>query len=409
MPRIYSSTNRIRFTDISEKYAIPRGFKGKQSEVHSAVITYVFSHFKNTRKYRQQVVDALNVLTYCIMENSIPSFDWTASDPLATMPDVDLDIVESALGDLYLTDESIEWDVSPVSDDSILVEDSSAKEIPRKESHGEMKVRDPEPAKPRISEKPVVPKNAVQKSSPTSLTPKEDLYIQSPKYPRFDVSKPWMSCNDGGDRLVIYTTLPEIPTRQNEISITTDVGKMTDAELLALYPNQIIHTRSPKMYEPVAGMDFDPTLGCIFPIEGFSKEEIVDNIIRYPHLYKLKKVDADEKVVNFYTSIEIDGELLPIGDVWDTLPEAKIIPKDSEFAKEYVVRKYLLEEKAGIRHKFRMFGLLDPFLTVFMPFSEYASRGYTDAIEIVKQCVISRVRYKQSRNPILRRWNSKNV
>lgn len=110
MARIYSMTNRIRFTDIPEKYAVPSKFRAKQSDVHSAVIVYVYNHFRNSKKYRQKVVDALNYLTYCIvLEEDVPSYNWTAADPLNTMPeDLDMDMIEQSLGDLCLTDEAIE-------------------------------------------------------------------------------------------------------------------------------------------------------------------------------------------------------------------------------------------------------------------------------------------------------------
>ena len=121
------------------------------------------------------------------------------------------------------------------------------------------------------------------------------------------------------------------------------------------------------------------------------------------HLYRLRKISPEGVVSKFFTTIEIDGECYPVEDVWDVLPESKCIPRTAEFVKEYVVRRYLLEEQAGVKHNYRMFGSLDPFLTLFMPYTQYAERGYTDVLSIVKQCVVSRVNYKQSRNPILRR------
>ena len=405
MPKIYSSTNRIRFTDIPEKYAVPRQYRGKQSDVHSAIVAYVFENFRNTKKYKQQVVDALNYLTYCIMQNNLPPFEWVSTDPLTTMPDdIDPDEIESGLGDLFLTEDAIEWDVSAISYDEPEV-------VEQIESKPEVKATST--PKPAITQQPatnrfsnIKTKPQVTHSSNTSAeTPKEDLYIQPPKYPRFDVSKVWLSQIDGGDKLIIYTTLPEVPTKQNEISVTTDVETMTDSELYNLYPKQVIHTRSPKMYEQYNNLDYDEDLGVIIPIEGFTKEEVVENIICYPHLYKLKKIDSDGRLSNFYATIEIDGELKPVSEVWDELPESKVMPRDSEFVKEYVVRRYLLEEQHGIEHKFKLFGTLDPFLTLFMPPSLYAKRGYNDPLRLARECVRSRVRYKQSRNPILRRLN----
>ena len=70
---------------------------------------------------------------------------------------------------------------------------------------------------------------------------------------------------------------------------------------------------------------------------------------------------------------------------------------------EYVVRKYLMDiEYKGAEFKYPIFGTLDPYLTLFMPVSEYTNRGF-DAVELAKKCVQSRVSYKQSRSPILRR------
>ena len=64
MSRIYTSSNKIRFTEISEKYKVVKSQKGKLSEMHAMLITYVSKHFQNTRAYKQQVVDALNIITY---------------------------------------------------------------------------------------------------------------------------------------------------------------------------------------------------------------------------------------------------------------------------------------------------------------------------------------------------------
>lgn len=407
MARIYSMTNRIRFTDIPEKYAVPSKFRAKQSDVHSAVIVYVYNHFRNSKKYRQKVVDALNYLTYCIvLEEDVPSYNWTAADPLNTMPeDLDMDMIEQSLGDLCLTDEAIEWDIQetdePIEAITKPVEEYNDFSFKPKDMTPDIikQVKNSPVNKPRMEITPHIP-DVVRTSIPT---PKEDLYIQSPKYPRFDVNKVWMAQNDGSDNLVIYTTLPEVPTRQNEISITTNLEAMTVSELVALYPNHIIHTRSPKMYEQYPNIAYDEDIGCIFPIQGYTKEQVMDNIICYPHLYKLKKVGPDGQVVGFYNTIELNGDLFPIAQVWDELPEAKTIPRDPEFVKEYVVRRYLLEEQAGIRHNYKMFGTLDPFLTLFMPQEKYVEKGYKDTVAIVKQCVTSRIRYKQSRNPILRR------
>ena len=415
MSRLYSSTNRIKFTDIPEKYAIPRSFMAKQCEVHSAVVVHVCDHYKNTKKYRQTVVDALNRLTYCIMQGELPSFKWLSTDPLETMPDIDLELVETALNDFYLTPESIEWDVVPVD---MLSSDSTPSESDETNKSNQSELTTP--IQPTIDlaasstsakstpivNKPLHQIKQQQKIDTTKRflpTPKSDLYVQPPRCLRFDVSKVWASATVGGDELVIYTTLPEIPTCQNEISVTTDPSKMTDAEFLNLYPNQVIHTRVPDMYIQRDNLEYDPDLGCIIPVDGFTTEQIVDNIIKYPHLFRLKKRTDEGALQPFFSTIEIDGKLVPISEIWDQLPESKVIPRQTEFVKEYVMRRYLLERDNGIKHNYNIVGGLEPFLTLFMPPNKYAEKGYLDTLSIVKQCVTSRIHYKQSRNPILRR------
>lgn len=413
MSKIYSATNRIKFTDIPEKYAIPRTFRAKLSEVHSAVVTYVYEHYKDTKKYRQQIVDVLNRLTYCVIQNELPSFDWIATDPLNTMPEIDEDIVKDGISDFYLTPEAVEWDVSPVVSSTVdadLVTSEPAVSKETKKSTDKA-ISNTSVSKSTTSSTVVANKllheakeqRRAESKSLVTPTPKEDLYIQPPKYPRFDYNKVWMSTTIGNESYVIYTTLPEVPTRQNEISVTTNVDLLTESELMNLYPNHIIHTRSPQLYEKYEGIDYDEDLGCIIPIEGFTPDEVKDNIIKYPHLYRLRKIVEDGTLQPFFKTIEIEGELKPTEDVWDTLPESKVIPRDSEFIKEYVIRRYLLERDKGINHTYNTFGTIDPYLTLFMPYTKYIEKGYKDTLDIVKQCVISRVHYKQSRNPILRK------
>lgn len=427
MSRIYSKTNRIKFSDISEKYAVPRTYKSKLCEVHEPVISYVYAHYTNTKKYRQQVVDALNRLTYCVFENEFPSFRWNKADPIDTMPDIDMELVETTLGDFFLTVDAIEWEGIPeASDPSESFSSGLAKpildlpvEIDTKEpvkqnvqaASAKTKSIPSKPKKkeePKVSNKPLKEVKEQIRQTPSKPTPKEDLYIQPPRCPRFDVSKVWMSATVGADNLVIYTTLPEIPTCQNEISVTTDPSKMTTTEYMRLYPNQLIRTRAAAMYDTSLNLDYDEDVGIIIPIEGFSREQVLDNIFKYPHLFKLKRLLNDDLDV-FFKYIELNGELYPVDEVWDNLPESRLMPRNSEFVKEYVIRRYLLERDNGIFHKYPLYGSLDPFLTLFMPSANYAERGYTDVLGIVKQCVMSRIRYKQTRNPILKRIEESRV
>ena len=176
----------------------------------------------------------------------------------------------------------------------------------------------------------------------------------------------------------IYESCPAVPTKQNEISVTTDVTRMTNQDLLRLYPNQLIKTRGSAMYTPVDGLEFDRDLGLILPVSGFSRNQLVDNIVKYPHIYKLMK-QTPSGLSGFYSTIEIDGSLYPISDVWRTLPESNVIPFNSSFIKEYVVRRYLLErDELHMKHNYPLFGTLYPFLTLFMPKEGYVSKGYSD-------------------------------
>lgn len=396
----YNFTNKIKFTSICEKFEVPKVFKANISKAHSSLIIYVTSHFSDTKKFKQKVVDALNVLTYVVMSGQLlPTFRWSPDDPLNTIPtDISEDAIKEVVGMLFLTVDAIEWDVEPSSSAPLPSVVAETKLAPK-----------PQPEKPKQQPK-VEPEIAAELEpiiaepvqTAVKETPKEDLYIRPPFFPRFDYYKPWLSRQDGPDKLVIYTTLPEIPTKQTEISVTTDINKMTSAELLNLFPNRLIRTRAAILYEPVAGIEMDEDLGAILPFDGFSEEQVINNIVQYPHLYKLKRM-VNGELRSFYTDIEINGELVPISQAWDSLPESKYIPRQSEYAKEYVVRRYLLERDSGMSHNYPMYGTLNPFLTLFMPIEGYVKFGYNDPVYLARECVNSRVSFKRSRNPILRR------
>ena len=382
MSRIYSSTNKIKFTNISENYKVQRSVKGKLGDLHSSVITYVISHFDGTMAYKQQVVKVLNILTYALYASEPLPTNWLKTAPFENIPEIDDDLIQDVLGDVYLTVDAIDWDIQPVDLTDVApkfkpVASSVSNNLPE---HKDITVKE---------------------------TPSTDLYIQAPEIPQFDVTKPWIQKQCGEDLLTIYTTLPEIPQRQRDISITTNVNRMSDNDLMKLYPNHFVRTRAPIMYVPQTNMDFDKDLGVILPIDDYSKDQVIENIIKYPHLYKLAREQNDE-LVSFYAYMEINGELVDTLEVWDSLEISKWIPKQVDFIKEYIVRKYLMDiEYKGAEFKYPIFGTLDPFLTLFMPASDYANRGY-DVVELARKCVLSRVSYKQSRSPILRRIKENN-
>lgn len=383
MSRLYSSTNKIKFTAISETYKVQRNVKGILNDLHSSIITYVMDHYDGTLAYKQKVVKVLNILTYAVYASEPLPFNWNKNDPFNNMPDIDDDQIEEVLGNIYLTVDAIDWNIQAV--DTPMVDIDITKPID----------------KPAIKPVVITSDNKV-KDITVKETPSTDLYIQAPELPQFDVTRPWIQKQCGADLLTIYTTLPEVPLRQRDVSITTDINKMTDIDLIKLYPNHIIHTRAPIMYEPQTNMDFDKDLGVILPIDDYSRDQVVENIIKYPHLYKLVR-EQNNELVSFYAYMEIDGELRDTLDVWDSLEISKWIPKNAEFIKEYIVRKYLMDiEYKGATFKYPLYGTLDPFLTLFMPAEEYTKRGY-NAVDLARQCVMSRISYKQSRSPVLRR------
>ncbi len=371
--------SKIKFTQIPDKFKYPAKCKGALSTKHSEIVTYVVDHFRNSIKYKNQVITALNTASYYAVSDDTWPESWNLNDPLQSMPVVPDDSIFDVLGSLYLNLADIEWDV---------VESNSSIDFQETiESTSSM----------------VTCKSSTMRQA--TPTPKEDLYIRPPMIPQFDVTKPWLQEVVNGQEYVIYTSLPGIPENQSQISVTTDISKMKSSDLLNLFPNRCIHTRAAVMYEPYGDLAFDENLGVIFPIEGFTHDEVRDNIIRYPHLYKLMRV-VDGKFVSFYQNIELNGELHDVLQVWNELPDSKYIPKSTEYIKEYVVRRFLLErDKLHAQTKWALYGTLEPFLTLFMESEKYATYGYADSLALASQCVKSRVSYKQSRNPILRAVN----
>ena len=381
----------IEFSQIPAKFNYPRHIKGKLSTLHSDVISFVSKVYDGSHELRSKTIRLLNTITRYIVEGDAFPANWSSnSNPFENIEIEDELTLKDQLETLYINPKAINWDISIVA-----------------ENAGITSKKEQQPAAP------IVPKDAVvNRTVPSSTnsniklikeTDKSDLYIQPPVVPQFDINKPWMSTVIDGTVYCIYTSIPEIPTKQNEISATTNVHLMTDAQLLNLYPNNFIRTRSPVMYEAIPGFHYHHQLGVVLPIEGYTQEQLIDNIIKYPHLFKLSKI-KDGEVISFYSTIEIDGELKKISEIWKVLPDTVKIPYNTDFVKEYVVRRYLLERDVkGIEHKYPMFGELNPFLTLFSTMSDYIHWGYKDVTGIARQCVNSRVAYKRSRNPVIRR------
>lgn len=369
-----------KFSQITAQLPYPARVKGKLQSIHSTIITSALTKSSLTRAEANQIIKVINIVTLrCINDEEL---GWRDEEPLSIDGNIDDDELQNLLDDLYVIPKYIDWSL----DDVDLIANTSI--FPKILSN----------VKPMQTSAPSLPQ--------VTTTSKEALYIQPPVIPQFDTTKIYASGQIDGCSYVIYKSLPIIPTTQNEISATTDVDMMSQVDLLRLFPKQRVNTRAASLYESVPTLSRHPILGNIIPIEGYTDEQIIDNIVKYPHLYKLVKQVGSE-LVSFYTSIEIDGELRNISDIWKDLPESNVIPYQKDYIKEYVVRRYLLERDIkGVQHKFPMYGDLYPFLTLFTTIDEYVSLGYKDVESIAMQCVKSRVAYKRSRNPVLRRLNN---
>ena len=365
----------MKFTEITASLAYPKKLKARMSSDHSVVIDYTIGHFKNTRPFKAKVITALNSISYAIICKD--SYDMTAEDPIEALQLYDIRTLHDGLTDkypdLYINIEDVEWDITKAESDA-----------------------KPEPTK---SKSKSADKVKTKKVEPPVETPKEWLYLRAPQYPRMDTSKVVLDTMVGGERFFMHPSLPIIPEKQADISCTTDVGMMTEKDLMKLYPNRLIHTRAESMYEPCGDIPMDKDLGLLLPVEGFTPEQFRENIIKYPHFYRLSRL-INDKEVNFYNYIEIDGELHKISEVWGSLPDSKYIPKTTEFVKEYVIRRYLLERDNGVEHKYKLRGNLQPYITLFAPPEFYN----TDPVELARTAVKARVEFLRSRNPYLDRF-----
>lgn len=367
---------KIKFSELPDRLKYPPSIKAVLSTLHSLLIESAASQYVGTFKQRQRIIGVMNTVSAHILNGD--SISLNREDVLRFIDElevIDDTTCRSILKDIYISERDVIWDIQPAQ------------------------IADPDP--PRAEPAAVTPINYT--SLDAQPTPKEDLYLRPPTIPQMDIKHPWKAALIDDVPYVIYPSYPEIPKRQNEISCTTDVSKMTSVDLCNLFPNRFIPTRSSSMYEYTPTLSYHEFLGNIIPVAGYTESQLIDNLIKYPHIFRLTRF-VDNEFVSFYSHIEIDGQLYPVADAWRSLPESSKIPFTLDYVKEYVVRRYLLERDIShVEHKYPLFGTLDPFLTLFMPATSYASLGYTDAVALAKQCVISRVSYKQSRNPILRR------
>lgn len=259
----------------------------------------------------------------------------------------------------------------------------------------------------------------------------DDIVLATKPYQRFDTSRVWKKVyDDCGRPMNMYATLPIIPKKQRDISVTTNVDRMSKSELLNLYPktNPVKGFRShPIFRQQYEGFTTDPIFGFIPKIEGFTEEQVIDNIIKYPSLDSTTRLKIRPKTTSmkypqpFYHDIEIDGELIDCKKITEEICER--IPDIGRFIHagaayypiiwDYIVRRYLLERDIlHMEHKYPMYGDLQPFASLCLSADEYVKRGYTNDIEeFAYNHVKSRIHYLESINPVITKYeeNSKNV
>ena len=371
---------KILFSHITEQLPYPAKYKAALQNAHSALVSGAMICYTGSRRCKTDIIKILNLISYYIVTGTDIASIWNPNSIFTMNADTDPEDLQEVLKDLYVSMSDVTWDISPVIPDA------------------KPKAKKSEPITDK--KKVLIPIDVPEEFR----TPKSHLYLGTLPFPQFDYNKPWIQAVVNGEPYAIYTSLPEVPTNQSEITVTTNPDMLTENDVMKLYPNCVIHTRAPIFYERMSQFEYDDTLGVIFPILDFTVEEIKDNIIKYPHLHNLMK-QVNDDFQPFYSTLEIDGELYDVKtrEVWDSIPDLARLPFNIDFLKEYVIRRYILEKDLRQQeHKYHMFGTLEPFITMFMPPEEYEARGY-DSKFVAKSCVASRVSYFRSRNPILRK------
>lgn len=381
----------IRFTEIPERLKYSAKYQGVLSSLHSDIICRVAETFSGSQSEKHAITDILNYVSYMYYRDGRLPDNWDIEDMFNSISYVEPYKLKSVLGETFIRYSDISWNIEPV-----LVSDSTP---PASSDHKLSKISDFK----ATSVNTVLTFNSISKEISTV----SDISLYGPIIPRIDTSKIYTRASIDGTVYCIYHSLPEIPSKQCEISLTTDPNTLSDFDYLSLYPNTVLKVRNSEMYKEYDGLYNHPILGVIFPIENFTQDQIIDNIVRYPNvedIFRVGTVAGNKKFITFGKYIEIDGKLELTKNVWDGFKNIKNIPKTKEFIQEYVVRRYILEKEINnIQHNYEMFGILDEYLSLFMPSSEYAALGYTDALGIAKKCVLSRISYISSRNPVLRR------
>lgn len=390
---------KFRFTELVDRYKYPLHRKSELLQYFSKLFEYGCNNFTGTKDFKRNLLNAFNVTTYWTLKFLNKDILEDAIDMSNYVGVIDDDTLKSVLGPYYIDVSDIEWDIDIVDSNYT-------------ENYGDLQeVKSSLDSVDNSVEIVNNSKDVIITTEETVLnpTPLEDLSIKGPRVPFFDVNSIYREGTVNGNHYVIYRSLPLIPTRQCEVTLTTEVDLMSKSDLMNLYPNVKLQVRNELFNQHIDGLDYDEFIGAFIQIEGFSREQLIDNIIKYPVIEFLEREGrskGEPKWVDFWKFIEIDGKLHKTLDVWESLKDTKGLPKTKSIICEYVIRRYLLERDVkGIDHKYKPWGTLDKFLVLYMPSDMYIQHGYKNVVEIARQCVESRVSRIMSRNPIIRRLN----
>lgn len=426
----------IDFISLPNYYRLLCRRKNVGAKIETAVADIVSKNCRslNTRKSRTAICDLLNRVVYQYISD--PSYKYVEGE----VPDVgDVDI-EQELGDLFITINKVDFDSCPVEE--VMLEDaneslsnqSGAVSSSKENIQGAYRSEPDEhidldnvsvvdlmlesQQEHKEEELHIPPGYELFYAATTSdgyqvSQDRSDISLLTSTMPAIDCTQIYLKSLDlAGRPINVYPTLPTIPTNQCEVSATTNIDTMIDMDFLKMFPNEVIRARHPMMYGTFTDVvnvhgdtmeiEVDEVLGYIPVINGYTREQIIDNIIKYPQFtYWYRQEGRDRTPFTKY--VEIDGELVPrmkwLRESKD--PDLNNVPGNEYFIKDYMYRKYVLdEEHGGIKHRYPPFGTYGPFMSLFMPKELYHKFGYKDAASIGRQCVQNRIDFFRSRNPL---------
>ena len=426
----------IKFLELADYYQKKCKPPAVATKVSTAISTMVYEYRfdVSTRKGRIHFCDLVNLVVYSYLND--PVYQYVEGQLPNISDDVD---IESELGDLYLTLDQVDFsNVDDFNEDTDVEEPTviSNSKVTN-ESHVPCHSLQSKPDEPvdldNVSVVDLMLESQQEhKEEEFHIPPgyelfyadttrdgykvsqdRSDISLLTSTMPAIDCTQIYLKSLDlAGRPIDVYPTLPTIPTNQCEVSATTNIDTMIDMDFLKMFPHEVIRARHPMMYgtftdvvnvhgDPME-IEVDEVLGYIPVINGYTREQIIDNIIKYPQFtYWYRQEGRDRTPFTKY--VEIDGELVPrmkwLRESKD--PDLNNVPGNEYFIKDYMYRKYILDEEyGGIKHRYPPFGTYGPFMSLFMPKELYHKFGYKDAASIGRQCVQNRIDFFRSRNPL---------